>query len=71
MKVTYRKKIIRNLGNYENITIEIEVEDKVDYERDQTYESVYDKLRLCVGKSIAEESKKIDDYIKSRKVKND
>jgi len=66
MKVTYKKKIIRNLGNYENITIEIEVEDKVDYERDQTYVSVYDKLRLSVGKSIAEESKKIDEYLKTR-----
>ena len=71
MKITYRKKIIKNLGNYENVTVEIVVEDEVDYERDLTYESVYDKLRLCVGKSIAEEGKKIDDYVKSRKVKND
>ena len=47
------------------------VEDEVDYELGQTYESVYDNLRLRVGRSIAEEGKKIDDYIKSRKVKND
>ena len=71
MKITYTKKIIKNLGNYENVTIEIVVEDEVDYGLGQTYESVYDNLRLRVGKSIAEEGKKIDDYIKSRKVKND
>lgn len=71
MKITYTKKIIKNLGNYENVTIEIVVEDEVNYELGQTYESVYDSLRLRVGKSIAEEGKKIDDYIKSRKVKND
>ena len=71
MKITYTKKIIKNLGNYENVTIEIVVEDIVNYELGQTYESVYDNLRLRVGKSIAEEGKKIDDYIKSRKVKND
>lgn len=71
MKITYTKKIIKNLGNYENVTIEIVVEDEVNYALGQTYESVYDNLRLRVGKSIAEEGKKIDDYIKSRKVKND
>ena len=71
MKITYKKKIIKNLGNYENVAIEIVVEDEVNYELGQTYESVYDNLRVCVGKSIAEEGKKIDDYIKSRKVKND
>ncbi len=71
MKITYTKKIIKNLGNYENVTIEIVVEDEVNYELGQTYESVYDNLRFRVGRSIAEEGKKIDDYIKSRKVKND
>ena len=29
MKITYTKKIIKNLGNYENVTIEIVVEDEV------------------------------------------
>ena len=71
MKITYTKKIIKNLGNYENVTIEIVVEDEVNYALGQTYESVYDNLRLRVGKSIAEEGKKIDDYIKTKKVKND
>ena len=69
MKITYTKKIIKNLGNYENVTIEIVVEDEVNYELGQTYESVYDNLRLRVGKLIAEEGKKIDDYIKSRSIK--
>jgi len=66
MKITYKKKIIRNLGNYENISIEIEAEDTVDYEQNQSYETVYDKLRVCVGKSISDESKKIDEYLKIR-----
>lgn len=70
MKITYKKKIIKNLGNYENITIEIAVEDDVNYELGQTYESVYDNLRLRVGKSIAKECKQINDYLKSGKIKN-
>lgn len=69
MKITYTKKIIKNLGNYENVTIEIVVEDEVNYDLGQTYESVYDNLRLRVGKSIAEEGKKIDDYIKAKSLK--
>lgn len=66
MRILYKRKIIRNLGNYENITIEIEVEDSVNYEQDQTYESVYNDLRSKVGKSIAEESLKIDQYLKNK-----
>lgn len=69
MIVKYRKKIIRNLGNYENITVEIELEDNVVYERGETYESVYDKLRSSVSKSMSEENKKIDEYLKTRGVK--
>jgi hemerythrin-like domain-containing protein len=67
--VKYRKKFIRNLGNYENITVEIELEDNVVYERGETYESVYDKLRSSVSKSMSEENKKIDEYLKTRGVK--
>ena len=69
MIVKYRKKLIRNLGNYENITVEIELEDNVVYERGETYESVYDKLRSSVSKSMSEENKKIDEYLKIRGVK--
>lgn len=69
MIVKYRKKLIRNLGNYENITVEIELEDNVVYERGETYESVYDKLRSSVSKSLSEENKKIDEYLKIRGVK--
>ncbi len=69
MIVKYRKKLIRNLGNYENITVEIELEDNVVYERGETYESVYDKLRSSVSKSLSEENKKIDEYLKTRGVK--
>lgn len=66
MRILYKRKIIRNLGNYENITIEIEVENTVNYEQDQTYETVYNDLRSKVGKSIAEESLKIDQYLKNK-----
>jgi hemerythrin-like domain-containing protein len=69
MIVKYRKKLIRNLGNYENITVEIELEDNVVYERGETYESCYDKLRSSVSKSLSEENKKIDEYLKTRGVK--
>jgi hypothetical protein len=69
MIVKYRKKLIRSLGNFENITVEIELEDNVVYERGETYESVYDKLRSSVSKSLSEENKKIDEYLKTRGVK--
>jgi hypothetical protein len=69
MIVKYRKKLIRNLGNYENITVEIELEDNVVYERGETYESIYDKLRSSVAKSMMEENKKIDEFLKTRGVK--
>jgi len=69
MQITYKKKIIRNLGNYENVTIEIEVLDNVNYERDETYESVYEKLRSCVSKSLNEESRIISEKLKNRGIK--
>lgn len=69
MIVKYRKKLIRNLGNYENITVEIELEDNVVYERGETYESCYDKLSSYVSESLRKENRKIDEYLKIRGVK--
>ncbi len=69
MIVKYRKKLIRNLGNYENITVEIELEDNVVYERGETYEGVYDKLSSYVSESLRKENRKIDEYLKTRGVK--
>jgi hypothetical protein len=69
MIVKYRKKLIRNLGNYENITVEIELEDNVVYERGETYESCYDKLSSYVSESLRKENRKIDEYLKTRGVK--
>jgi hypothetical protein len=69
MIVKYRKKLIRNLGNYENITVEIELEENVVYERGETYESCYDKLSSYVSESLRKENKKIDEYLKIRGVK--
>jgi len=69
MIVKYRKKLIRNLGNYENITVEIELEENVVYERGETYESCYDKLSSYVSESLRKENRKIDEYLKIRGVK--
>jgi hypothetical protein len=69
MIVKYRKKLIRNLGNYENITVEIELEDNVVYERGETYDGVYDKLSSYVSESLRKENRKIDEYLKTRGVK--
>jgi hypothetical protein len=69
MIVKYRKKLIRNLGNYENITVEIELEDNVVYERGETYEGVYDKLSSYVSESLRKENRKVDEYLKIRGVK--
>jgi len=69
MIVKYRKKLIRNLGNYENVTVEIELEDNVVYERGETYDGVYDKLSSYVSESLRKENRKIDEYLKTRGVK--
>lgn len=69
MIVKYKKKIIRSMGNYENITVEIELEDNIVYERGETYESVYDKLSSYVNESLRKENRKIDEYLKARGVK--
>lgn len=69
MIVKYRKKIIRNTGNYENVTVEIELEDNIVYERGETYESVYDKLSSYVSESLRKENRRIDEYLKARGVK--
>ena len=64
MQITYKKKFIRNLGNYENVTFELEVIDTVDFERGETYDIVYERLNRLISKSLNEENKKINEKLK-------
>jgi hypothetical protein len=47
MKIKYSKKETRNLGNYENVTVEISVEDTVDFQN-ETKEECFTRLREFV-----------------------
>ena len=47
MKIKYSKRETRNLGNYENVTVEISVEDTVDFSS-ETKEECFNRLREFV-----------------------
>jgi hypothetical protein len=67
MRIKYRKKLIKNLGNYENITIDLELEDEICFAKGETFNSVYETMKYHVSKSLNAECKKIEDYLKSKK----
>ena len=53
MKIGYSKKITKNLGNYENMVIEIHVEE--DLQDGQTSDELFCKLKTFVNTKIQEE----------------
>lgn len=49
MRIAYTKKETKNLGNYENVSVEITVEDNVDFSvetRDEAYERISNFVKL-------------------------
>ena len=38
MQITYSKRHTKNLGNYENLTVEIGVQDKINYDDGETFD---------------------------------
>lgn len=58
MQVIYKKKVIKNLGNYESIAVEIGIEYDVDREN-ETFEDVYTKVRDLVNLKLKNEFGKI------------
>lgn len=58
MNVSYKKRIVKNLGNYETVTIEIGVDEKVDHEIESS-QKTYDRVREFVNMRLKEEFMKL------------
>lgn len=54
MNVSYKKRIVKNLGNYETVTIEIGADEVVDYEIESS-QKTYDRVREFVNMRLKEE----------------
>ena len=59
MQVTYKKRLTKNLGNYESIAVEIGVEDEVNYETGETFEEGYVRIRELVNSKLKKEFEKV------------
>lgn len=60
MQVTYSKRHTKNLGNYENMSIEIGIEDNVKYDESETFEEAYVRIRELVNFKLKKEFSKIE-----------
>ena len=60
MQISYKKKITKNLGNYESVSVEIGIEGDVDYEVDTTFEDVYLRIRELVNSKLKKEILKLE-----------
>jgi hypothetical protein len=65
MKIKYSKRETRNLGNYENVTVEISVEDTMDLT--ETKEQCFDRLREFVTSRLPFQFNKTEDKIQELK----
>lgn len=54
MNVSYKKRIVKNLGNYETVTIEIGADEVVDHEIESS-QKTYDRVREFVNMRLKEE----------------
>ena len=59
MQVTYKKRITKNLGNYENMSIEIGIEDDVKYDEGETFEEAYVRIRELVNFKLKKDLSKV------------
>lgn len=66
MNVSYKKRIVKNLGNYETVTIEIGADEVVDYEIESS-QKTYDRVREFVNMRLKEEFMKLS----NKKEQND
>lgn len=58
MNVSYKKRLVKNLGNYETVTIEIGADEVVDYEIESS-QKTYDRVREFVNMRLKEEFMKL------------
>ena len=59
MQITYSKRHTKNLGDYENLTIEIGIEDNVKYDEGETFEEAYVRIRELVNSKLKKEFEKV------------
>lgn len=59
MQVTYKKRITKNLGNYESIAVEMGIEDDVNYDAGETFEEAYVRIRELVNFKLKKELSKV------------
>lgn len=59
MQITYKKRLTKNLGNYESIAVEIGIEDEVNYETGETFEEGYVRIRELVNFKLKKEFSKL------------
>lgn len=54
MRISYTKRQTKNLGNYENVSFEITIEDDVDFSK-ETQDEVFERLSLYVNNKLIEQ----------------
>lgn len=59
MRITYKKRITKNLGNYESLALEIGIDDEVNYENGETFEEAYVRIRELVNFKLKKDLSKI------------
>jgi hypothetical protein len=59
MQITYKKRITKNLGNYESIAVEMGIEDDVNYDVGETFEEAYVRIRELVNFKLKKELSKV------------
>lgn len=68
MQITYKKRHTKNLGNFENLSIEIGIDEEVDFEAGETFETCYERIRKLVNDNLKKEFDKVTGKKESDKV---
>ena len=69
MNVSYKKRIVKNLGNYETVTIEIGADEVVDHGIESS-QKTYDRVREFVNMRLKEEFMKLSNKKEQINVSN-
>lgn len=69
MNVSYKKRIVKNLGNYETVTIEIGADEVVNHEIESS-QKTYDRVREFVNMRLKEEFMKLSNKKEQINVSN-
>lgn len=59
MQISYSKRHTKNLGNYQNLTVEIGIEDNVKYDEGETFDEGFVRIRELVNFKLKQEFKKV------------